>query len=185
MRGGAIDFPDNSFDVIFSSNVLEHIVDVDAALQEMRRVLRPGGVMFHSVPTPSCVVLTMLAQPPSYLRNAALIATGKLELPDKPNEARHKRAIRYGRKARKQLSPIRFFLGPGHGESRTHMNALRIWRRQAWLDRFELNSIRVRDVVDVDTAFSMHKLFPFRFMALRQRLSRMGLASVTLYVLEF
>ncbi|MCL5996013.1 MAG: class I SAM-dependent methyltransferase [Chloroflexi bacterium] len=36
-------FPDHSFDVVFSHEVLEHVQDDRKACQEMARVLRPGG----------------------------------------------------------------------------------------------------------------------------------------------
>ena len=38
-------FPDNSFDALFSHNVLEHIPEPGRALKEMQRVLKPGGVI--------------------------------------------------------------------------------------------------------------------------------------------
>jgi len=41
--GKRLPFPGASFDVVFSSNVLEHLEDLPAMLAEMRRVLRPGG----------------------------------------------------------------------------------------------------------------------------------------------
>jgi ubiquinone/menaquinone biosynthesis C-methylase UbiE len=37
-------FPDNSSDAIWTVWVLEHIPEPEAALSEMRRVLKPGGV---------------------------------------------------------------------------------------------------------------------------------------------
>jgi SAM-dependent methyltransferase len=43
-------FPDHHFDVVFSNQVLEHVVDPKRALQEAVRVLRPGGRLILSVP---------------------------------------------------------------------------------------------------------------------------------------
>ncbi|MGQ4646696.1 methyltransferase domain-containing protein [Lyngbya aestuarii] len=39
----ALDFPENSFDIVYASNLLHHIPDPKIALQEMHRVLKPGG----------------------------------------------------------------------------------------------------------------------------------------------
>jgi ubiquinone/menaquinone biosynthesis C-methylase UbiE len=45
------DFEDDSFDLVYSSNALEHIPDKDRCLSECKRVLKPGGVMLHAMPT--------------------------------------------------------------------------------------------------------------------------------------
>ena len=40
-------FEDGTFDFIYSASVLEHIQDLPAAIREMHRILKPGGVMVH------------------------------------------------------------------------------------------------------------------------------------------
>ena len=49
-------FPDNSFDVIASINNLDHVTNADMAMDELARVLRPGGTLLlivevHARPT--------------------------------------------------------------------------------------------------------------------------------------
>src|SRR5579871_4867054 len=46
-------FPDRAFDVVIASHSLEHIDPLDAALQEIGRVIRPGGSMYVAVPDAS------------------------------------------------------------------------------------------------------------------------------------
>ncbi|MCC5995431.1 MAG: class I SAM-dependent methyltransferase [Oceanicaulis sp.] len=43
-------WPDASFDAVICSEVLEHLPDVDAALGEITRILKPGGRFALSVP---------------------------------------------------------------------------------------------------------------------------------------
>ena len=60
-------FPDSSIDVIIHSDTLEHVPDSRAALEESRRVLKPGGHLFYTVP----IIIGRLTRtrrglPPSY-----------------------------------------------------------------------------------------------------------------------
>ena len=51
-------FSDNSFDIAVSAFVLRNLVDIDQGFREMRRVLKPGGVMGvleFGMPSASCL----------------------------------------------------------------------------------------------------------------------------------
>ena len=45
-----LDFPDASFDKVLCSEVIEHIPDAPRALEEIRRILKPGGSLVLSTP---------------------------------------------------------------------------------------------------------------------------------------
>lgn len=49
-KGEAIPFPDASFDIVYSANVLEHTDDPVRVLRECLRVLRPGGLIHFEIP---------------------------------------------------------------------------------------------------------------------------------------
>ena len=44
-------FEENSFDLVYSSHVLEHVSSEEKSLAEMKRVLKPGGVLIIGMPT--------------------------------------------------------------------------------------------------------------------------------------
>jgi SAM-dependent methyltransferase len=45
-----IPYPDGTFDVVVSANVLEHVEDPRSVFMEIRRVLRPGGLFLFKTP---------------------------------------------------------------------------------------------------------------------------------------
>jgi ubiquinone/menaquinone biosynthesis C-methylase UbiE len=51
----AMPFPDGSFSTVICTEVLEHIPHPETALEEIRRVLRPGGLLIGSVPSRSLI----------------------------------------------------------------------------------------------------------------------------------
>ena len=63
-QGFAEDLPfaDNSFDVVYSSHVLEHVNDEVKALDEMKRVLKKDGVLVIGMPTSNMAFLNYFSQ---------------------------------------------------------------------------------------------------------------------------
>lgn len=93
--GFRIPLEDKSVDVVFSSNVLEHIPHIDQFMIEMRRVLRPGGIAVHVMPTTLWRFITCLT---FYLRRL------KILLPKKASEK--KSATPQGANSAPKLTPL-------------------------------------------------------------------------------
>lgn len=62
-----IDFPDHHFDCVVAAGVLCNLYDPDAAMEEIRRVLRPGGKLIVTLPNLASLsnrTLMLLGSPP-------------------------------------------------------------------------------------------------------------------------
>jgi SAM-dependent methyltransferase len=75
--GTHIPFADASFDVVFSSNVLEHVRDLPALHAEIRRVMRPGAICVHVLPTHGWRFWTMLSAFPAGVQKAVAAVKGR------------------------------------------------------------------------------------------------------------
>ena len=53
-----LDFADDSFDLIYSSNMLQEIYNIDKAFMEMKRVLKKDGIIIHIVPSSWWSIIT-------------------------------------------------------------------------------------------------------------------------------
>ena len=50
-EGGRLPFDDDMFDVVVSNQVFEHVVPIERSVEEIERVLKPGGVHYHHFPS--------------------------------------------------------------------------------------------------------------------------------------
>jgi len=75
--GWTIPLPEASVDVVFSSNVLEHVSDLSRMHGEIRRVLVPGGSCIHLLPTHSWRLWTTVT---SYLEAISFFASSVPQL---------------------------------------------------------------------------------------------------------
>lgn len=51
-QSGKLPFKECSFDVVFLQSVIEHLDDASTSMQEFKRMLKPGGLLVISAPTP-------------------------------------------------------------------------------------------------------------------------------------
>lgn len=91
----SLPFGDGEFDVALSSQVIEHVVDADAALRELARVLRGGGTLLLSTDNKWNVVSRVLNSPRTAATRALRLrgARGLIESPATPYTRASLRAL--------------------------------------------------------------------------------------------
>lgn len=152
--GKKIPLPDDSVDIVFSSNVLEHIPHIDDFHNEMNRVMRPGGIGVHAMPTGVWTFWTIVTH---YLNSLQLVFSRvrarKLEQAEKepsdslkisklalagPFLAECWRTFRHTRKyAPENTFPQR------HGEFGTVFSELWTFSRWWWIRHLKQNNYRI------------------------------------------
>jgi len=195
-----LEFEDKSFDIIFSSCVLEHITDLNAAFSEMKRVLKNGGFMVHTVPTHYCMIFTLALQPIGYLIKIGLMIKYGLKFVafaiwGSKKSAQNEKSAEKSRRhpllnkenvyeAFKYANPIRFFISWPHGTGRNCFSEIRDWRPKVWRKKFEQAGLNVKDTLQLPVARSMHAVLPFKFIKLRCWLARQGLNINHAYLID-
>ncbi len=178
----ALPFAEATFATIFSSNALEHVPELPRALAEFGRVLRPGGVMLHFMPTAFWKVLQLWLYPlylaRLQLRKYAGADTprlmAKLDLGLDRRRTPDDRSL--GARLRKLAPPV-------HGIAANHLQELLLFREGRWRRTFAANGWRV---VRADRLYlhSAYGLLPHRLLRLREILARAGFCATKAYWLR-
>jgi SAM-dependent methyltransferase len=177
---GALPFRDSEFQCVYSSNVLEHVDDLPAAMAEMKRVLSADGAMIHSMPTVSWKLLQLLTHPFGSVKaiwsNRYGRTASAIESSDQQQTAHQDRSPRNIATRIKDV-----IIAPVHGVGGSHFDELRRFSKHRWVMEFEKAGLMV---VKTEGLFfhSPYRLFPYRFKLVREFLSRIGLATVRSYL---
>lgn len=78
--GRQIPFDDASFDIVFSSNVMEHVPDLHQTNREIQRILRPSGYCVHVMPTHVWRFWTTLSAFPAAFQHASVLKSKLLTI---------------------------------------------------------------------------------------------------------
>jgi SAM-dependent methyltransferase len=178
-------FKDDYFDLVFSSNVLEHVEQLDEAFAEMKRVLAPGGIMIHSMPTGTWKVIQLLARPvASAVRLIRRLVPGLSVDSGRARVGSHGSLHGVERSERSLIQRLFGLIVPTvHGVSGNHASEFVRFRPRWYKRQFALAGL---DCYRSSPLFlhSPYDLMPYRFMRLRDRLSRSGVASVEVFWLR-
>lgn len=175
--GRTIPLPDASVDVIFSSNVLEHVEDFPRIAAEFRRITRPGGYGVHLMPSFPWRAWTLASGFPNAVV-AGVTAVAHLIAPP-AGQTRPQALLRNVKTAASGVLPI------GHGTSPEAFSELYTFSSHAWRRRFERHGLVVESVRSVPMFHTGHQLFGARLsLDARRRLSNIIGGAANLYLVQ-
>jgi SAM-dependent methyltransferase len=178
--GVNLPFADNSFDVIYSSNTMEHVLNEPDLHNELKRVLRPAGVAVHVVPSSTWRLWTMATH---YLILPRLILAF-VRRRTEPHGHADTPAVPTRKKGAAQLvldliCPMR------HGERGNRFTEWWHFRGASWKRRFEELGWKVESIEGLGLFYTGY-LVGSRWlpMARRQRLVRLLGSSCLIFILK-
>jgi SAM-dependent methyltransferase len=172
--GRHIPYPDASFDVVFSSNVLEHVKDLPALESEIKRVLKPGGKCVHIMPTHAWRFWTTLAAFPAAVQKVIAL----VRAPARSRALTGRVADVAGRLVRAIGTLLHPFVQGRHGEHGVLLTELWRFHPAAWRRHFRHSGFRILNDAPMGLHYTGHFVFGPRWPMLeRARLShRLGSA---------
>jgi len=139
--GSVLPVADGSIDVIFSSNVLEHVKEIHDLLYECRRVLADGGIAVHILPTPAWRWWTTLAHYPWLVLRTLQLLGGRRRRQRQPSAGL---AIEQLGTAQARAKAWWTMLWPArHGERGTTFTEHLFYSQSWWCATFETAGFRV------------------------------------------
>jgi SAM-dependent methyltransferase len=175
--GRHIPLPDCSIDVVFSSNVLEHVEDIPQLFAEIRRVLRPSGFAVHVMPTVMWRLTTFATGIPT-----AIVAAFRI-IPDllRPSGTLSRKAGL----ATNVKTAVAALLPVGHGTSSEGFSELVTFSRWWWRRKFARYGFIVEAEQPIRLAYTGHMMFG-RHLSFdrRQQLSRYAGSATRIYVVR-
>jgi len=130
--GTNIPFPNRCFDVVFSSNALEHIARVERFQSEIKRVLQPKGIAIHTVPTASWRIWSNLSHYLSYVKKLLLLFFFKVCRSDRDSPACRPEKERAASAHFSMNVLRRAAFPPRHGERGSCISEICLFSRRGW-----------------------------------------------------
>jgi SAM-dependent methyltransferase len=178
--GHNIPMPDQSIDVVFSSNVLEHVLDIDGFLDEQQRVMKEDGIAIHILPSTACRLWGIPAHYIWFIRRILALLTPGLKQVNP--EFSDTRIPRKPQSARDWLST---FIPMPHGERGNTLSEAYYFSRHWWRRKFRQHGFTIVRVDGNGIFYTMaNALTDSLSLKLRSRLAPLLGSACHIYVLK-
>lgn len=172
-------FEDESFDIIFSSNVLEHIPDLDTFQHELTRVLKKDGYCIHIMPSASWRLWTSVANYIELIQRLAL--TAYKAFPKSMTLATITSSVNW--MARESAGLVKYYIiPPRHGEDGNVWSEIFLFSRFRWIKHFKRSKLKLCEITPLRLFYTGHMVFGHRLpMQARRLISRILGSACILY----
>jgi len=181
--GTNIPFPDAYFDVVFTSNVLEHVKHVEQFLCEIKRVLKPRGIAVHAVPSGSWRLWSILVTFVNAWKQLLIALLSEFRHRYILSDITQERATAY------KQNRIRFlrqtiYPPPAHGEVGNCLSEIYLFSRHRWTSLFRKKGWSIRSYYPNRLFYSGGTCLTFMGIKVRHIMSYILGSSCHIYLLE-
>lgn len=179
--GFHIPFPDGTFDVVFSSNTLEHIQHVEEFQGELARVLSPDGFAVHILPTGSWRWWSIITHYPFVIRTALrYLGIGSTRGAESATAVSRARSRNTSWALTKKI-----LLAPRHGERGNALSEVWLFSKLRWCRLFEKSGWSVERTIPLHLFYTGYEVLAESLtIPQRQSLSQLLGSSTIAYVLR-
>lgn len=176
--GERIPFPDHTFDVVFSSNVLEHVPHLSSFLKEIARVTKVNGLVVHILPTSTWRFWTSV----THFAHLAKRVGGLVFRNDMETSGSSSQASPANRDWRVLLK--RIFLDGPHGAYPNEFYELYAFSRSRWISVFVAHGFEIARCFNNDLFYTGYAIVPRLSMSSRRALSRFLGSATRIYIMR-
>lgn len=173
-----LDFPDKTFDIVFTSHVLQHVNDIEHMFNEIKRVVKNDGLVLHIVPTSGWSFVTniwhYLFIPKYILKSFKKHVFKDSSLCSKPNMNSYNT---------KSYNLKKLFLHP-LGISPSFIHELFYFSKNYWAKLFLRNGFEILDIRYGPYLTSGYGIFKFKMISLRKIFAKCHFTSSYCFILK-
>jgi ubiquinone/menaquinone biosynthesis C-methylase UbiE len=160
--GRNIPFEAAKFDILFTSNVLEHVIDIDNMMGELKRVLKPGGLAICIMPTPAWRFWSIISH---YIYLIGTII---------------KHLIIRGH----SFSEMMTIIPPSHGVFNSSFHELYYYSKWRWTKVFSKNNLQVIDCYPTGVFCTLYAIFPNLGISVRRLLAHILGSAGNIFIVQ-
>ena len=166
-------FEPKSFDIVFSSNLMEHLPNVHNCFNGIHQILKDDGIAIHVMPSPNWRLFATILHFPNKLYNLLdVIFFGRKRKKGKGNNLKLN--------AKRQSRIKNFFIPKPHGISSNFISEFFAFRRKKWINDFEETNFKVLKIIPGPVSSG----YGFGWDRLRMMLENLGIATEYIYFVQ-